>query len=49
MIDRDLLGKRLATIESSVQELRSFANPAAIYHDIREERFIKYTLQHSCR
>ncbi len=45
MTDRDLLGKKLATIESSVKELRSLANPAAIYGDIREERFIKYTLQ----
>jgi uncharacterized protein YutE (UPF0331/DUF86 family) len=43
--DRDLLGKKLATIESSVEELRSFADPTAIYGDIREERFIKYTLQ----
>lgn len=45
MTDRDLLGKKLATIESSVHELRSVARPAAIYDDIREERFVKYTLQ----
>lgn len=45
MTDRDLLGKKLATIESSVHELRSLAHPAAIYDDIREERFVKYTLQ----
>lgn len=45
MTDLDLLGKKLATIETSVKELRTFANPAAIYGDIREERFIKYTLQ----
>lgn len=45
MTDLDLVAKKLATIESSVKELRSFADLAAIYDDIREERFIKYTLQ----
>jgi uncharacterized protein YutE (UPF0331/DUF86 family) len=43
--DRDLIGKKLAHIETSVQELRAFARPAAIYDDLREERFVEHTLQ----
>jgi uncharacterized protein YutE (UPF0331/DUF86 family) len=43
--DRDLIGKKLARIETSVQQLRSLARPAAIHDDVREERFIEHTLQ----
>jgi hypothetical protein len=33
--DRDLIGKKLAHIETSVQELRTFARPSAIRDDLR--------------
>ncbi|HEX4338013.1 MAG TPA: DUF86 domain-containing protein [Polyangiaceae bacterium] len=45
MTDLDLVAKRLALIETYVQELRSLANPARIEIDVREERFVEHTLQ----
>lgn len=43
--DPDLLLKKLAFIETCVQELRTLARPERIAHDVREERFIAHTLQ----
>ena len=45
MTDADLIAKRLALIETYVQELRTFANPERIETDVREERFVEHTLQ----
>ncbi|HZF11125.1 MAG TPA: DUF86 domain-containing protein [Thermoanaerobaculia bacterium] len=45
MTDRDLIGKKLAAIETAVQELRTLAHPALIHDDVREERFVEHTLQ----
>jgi uncharacterized protein YutE (UPF0331/DUF86 family) len=45
MVDRDLVLKKLAFIETCVQELRTLAQPALIERDIREERFVVHTLQ----
>jgi uncharacterized protein YutE (UPF0331/DUF86 family) len=43
--DWDLVAKRLAFIETCVQELRSLADPEEIRRDIRQERFVEHTLQ----
>lgn len=43
--DPDLLLKKLAFIETCVQELRTLARPECIAHDVREERFVAHTLQ----
>ena len=43
--DRELIAKKLALIETCVQQLRQLARPAAIATDIREERFVEHTLQ----
>lgn len=45
MVDRDLLLKKLAFIETCVQELRTLAKPECIDSDVREERFVVHTLQ----
>ena len=45
MTDRDLIDKKLARIETCVQELRTLSRPAEILHDKREERFAEHTLQ----
>lgn len=45
MTDADLIHKKLAFIETCVQELRTLARPALIGQDVREERFIEHTLQ----
>ena len=45
MTDVDLLEKKLAFIETCVRELRQMSQPERIAHDIREERFVAYTLQ----
>lgn len=45
MTDLDLLEKKLAFIETCVQELRALLNPALIATDLREERFAAHTLQ----
>lgn len=44
MTDAELVAKRLALIETCVQQLRS-AQPAHIERDVREERFVEHTLQ----
>ncbi|MCD6671532.1 MAG: hypothetical protein LT106_01635 [Burkholderiaceae bacterium] len=45
MVDRDLVHKKLAFIETCIAELRSLARLDAIDDDIREERFVVHTLQ----
>ena len=45
MTDADLVAKKLAEIETYVQELRTLARPEALESDVREERFIAHTLQ----
>jgi uncharacterized protein YutE (UPF0331/DUF86 family) len=45
MTDADLLAKRLAFIETCVQELRTHALPDRIHDDIRDRRFVEHTLQ----
>jgi uncharacterized protein YutE (UPF0331/DUF86 family) len=43
--DPELIAKKLAFIETCVQELRTLARPEAIRHDVRERRFVEHTLQ----
>jgi uncharacterized protein YutE (UPF0331/DUF86 family) len=43
--DVELIEKKLAFIETCVQELRTLSKPASIAADLREERFAVYTLQ----
>jgi len=45
MTDFDLIAKKLALIETSVQELKTLARPEEIRRDVREERFVEHTLQ----
>lgn len=45
MTDAALVAKRLALIETCVEQLRRQAQPAAIRGDIREQRFVERTLQ----
>jgi uncharacterized protein YutE (UPF0331/DUF86 family) len=43
--DVELLEKKLAFIDTCVRELRQLGRPEHIEDDIREQRFIAYTLQ----
>jgi uncharacterized protein YutE (UPF0331/DUF86 family) len=45
MTDIDLVRKKLAFIETCVADLRRLARPERIEEDLREERFVEYTLQ----
>jgi uncharacterized protein YutE (UPF0331/DUF86 family) len=45
MTDVDLIHKKLAVIETCVQELRSLARPERIGRDVREDRFVEHTIQ----
>lgn len=45
MTDRALVEKRLALIESCLEDLRRYARPERIASDVREERFVEHTLQ----
>jgi uncharacterized protein YutE (UPF0331/DUF86 family) len=45
MTDPELVEKKLAFIETCVQELRTLSDPTRIPTDIREERFAAHTLQ----
>lgn len=45
MTDADLVAKKLAFIETCVRELQELARPELIDLDLREERFVAYTLQ----
>jgi uncharacterized protein YutE (UPF0331/DUF86 family) len=49
VVDRDLVLKKLAFIETCVQELRTLARPERIAVDVREERFVVHTLQLAIR
>jgi len=43
--DKDLVAKKLALVETAVQQLRTLARPETIRTDVREERFVEHTLQ----
>lgn len=45
MVDKDLVLKKLAFIETCVSDLRRKADINAIRIDVREERFVVHTLQ----
>ena len=45
MIDRELVSKKLAFIETCVRELRTLARVEALGRDVKEERFVEHTLQ----
>jgi len=45
MVDRDLVLKRLAFIETCVSELRTLARLDLLEQYVREERFVVHTLQ----
>lgn len=45
MTDPELVAKKLALVETSVQQLQSLARPEEIATDIREQRFVEHTLQ----
>jgi uncharacterized protein YutE (UPF0331/DUF86 family) len=45
MIDSDLVAKKLALIETCIQQLSTMARPEALRTDIREQRFVEHTLQ----
>lgn len=45
MTDEGLVAKKLAFIETCVQELRTLARPALLETDVRERRFVEHTLQ----
>ena len=45
MTDPDLVAKKLAKIETCVEQLRTLANPERLNTDIREQRFVEHTLQ----
>jgi len=43
--DLELVAKKLARIETCVQELRTLGHPADLRGNVRDERFAEYTLQ----
>lgn len=45
MTDPELVAKKLALIETCVRELRTLARPDALATDVKEARFVQYTLQ----
>ena len=45
MTDPELIAKKLALIETAVQQLRTMARPDQLADDIREQRFVEHTLQ----
>ena len=45
LTDAELIAKKLALIETYVQELRTLARPDLLASDVREERFVEHTLQ----
>lgn len=44
-MDRELIAKRLAFIETCLRELRTNARLEALETDLREQRYIEHTLQ----
>lgn len=45
MSDYDLIAKKLAFIDTCVNQLRKLARPEQVAIDVREERFVEHTLQ----
>lgn len=45
MTDQELLEKKLAFIETCVEELRRLARPDRLETDVKERRFVEHTLQ----
>lgn len=45
MTDEGLVAKKLAFVETCVQELRTLARPELMETDVRERRFVEHTLQ----
>ncbi len=45
MTDRDLIGKKLARIETAVQELQTLGRLEQIRDDVVQQRFFEHTLQ----
>lgn len=45
MTDLDVIEEKLERIESYVAELRQLSEPQKIAYDVREERFVEFTLQ----
>ncbi len=45
MTDPELIAKKLAVVETAVQQLRRMARPDQLADDIREQRFVEHTLQ----
>lgn len=45
MTDPELVAKKLAQIETCVEQLRRLGHPERIAIDIREQRFVEHTLQ----
>ena len=45
MTDPELVAKKLAQIETCVEQLRTLSEPERIATDIREQRFVEHTLQ----
>ena len=45
MTDADLVAKKIAFIETCVEQLRTLARPDQLGTDIREQRFVEHTLQ----
>jgi len=45
MTDPDLVLKKLARIESCLQDLHDLARPEDLTNDLREQRFVEHTLQ----
>lgn len=45
MTDPELIAKKLAAIETAVQQLRRIARLDDLAEDIREQRFVEHTLQ----
>jgi uncharacterized protein YutE (UPF0331/DUF86 family) len=43
--DPELVAKKLAAIETCVEQLRTLARPEALRSDVREQRFVEHTLQ----
>jgi uncharacterized protein YutE (UPF0331/DUF86 family) len=43
--DAELVGGKLAEIETYLRELRSLARPTELAGDVRERRFVEHTLQ----
>ena len=45
MTDAELLAKRLAALQSYVEQLRRLGNPEVLETDVKEQRFVLHTLQ----